>query len=67
MEEPPLVVYKDGVLGSEVADISSNGSSRSDGSENARIGTDIPKRNGDFIVTYFPSSILICLSMMDVY
>ncbi|XP_058197832.1 probable galacturonosyltransferase 6 isoform X2 [Rhododendron vialii] len=46
VEEPPLVVYKDGVLGSEVADISSNGSSRSDRSENARISTDIPKRNG---------------------
>ncbi|KAG5514535.1 hypothetical protein RHGRI_035815 [Rhododendron griersonianum] len=46
VEGPPLVVYKDGVLGSEVADISSNGSSRSDGSENARISTDIPKRNG---------------------
>ncbi|KAI8522995.1 hypothetical protein RHMOL_Rhmol13G0040200 [Rhododendron molle] len=46
VEVPPLVVYKDGVLGSQVADISSNGSSRSDGSENARIGTDIPKRNG---------------------
>lgn len=52
MKEPSLVVYKDGDSGSEAADISSNGSVKSDESENVKNGRDMLERNGDCIVTF---------------
>ncbi|KAH7838431.1 hypothetical protein Vadar_026320 [Vaccinium darrowii] len=46
LKEPSLVVYKDGDSGSEAADISSNGSVKSDESENVKNGRDMLERYG---------------------